>query len=98
MSKHKKTREEKIIADLRHQLYSLKTHDFSHSSLPKSNTVKQKIITAYSPAITIPKTSYLYLKHDVLKALILTLAIIAFQIILLFILKRHILVLPGIYY
>lgn len=91
MGKKKKTREQKIIADLRNQLaevspsYSLKTEEY-----PKQNT--KKYISPPFIQVT-PKAihvSYQYLYHDLTKTGILTLGIVAAQIILFFLLKNHI--------
>jgi len=84
--KHKKTRKEKIIADYRHQVYFLK-----NQNIPLNNSI-----------ITIPvnENSYsnTHILKDVLKTGILSLSIIAMQIILFFLLKNHIITLPIIKY
>lgn len=101
MGKHKKTRKEKIIADLRHQLYSFKHQDFpsQNSSIIKPiNPQEKQVLSNINSFANTLINSYPYLKHDVLKTLILTMSIVAFQILLLLILKRHIIVLPGIHY
>jgi len=86
MSKHKKTRKEKIIADYRHQVYILK-----NNNMPLNK-----------PAIVISVNENLYSNIHVLKDLLktgaLTCAIVVAQIILFFLLKRHILLIPNLNY
>jgi hypothetical protein len=94
MAKKRKTKEQKKLADLR--------HNFEHTyKLPASPSVSIK--PAYNTKIeaktsTISINSYPFLKKDLSKTGLLTLGILAFQIILFFILKNHIIVLPGINY
>ncbi len=85
--KHKKTRKEKIIADYRHQVYSLENKNIS--SLENVNP---------TTAIHNDPHSYSYVLHDVSKTLMLTLALIGLQIILFFLLKKHILSIPYLNY
>jgi len=86
MTRHKKTRQEKIIADYRHQVYVLK-----NNSVPLNNS---------TVAITVNENSDLTanILRDVLKTTILTCAIVALQIVLFFLLKRHIITLPIVKY
>ena len=85
MSKHKKTRKEKIIADYRHQVYILK------NNIPLSNSATAIVIKENSDySVNILK--------DVLKTSVLTCAIVIAQIILFFLLKRHIVSLPIVRY
>ena len=86
MSKHKKTRKEKTIADYRHQVYILK------NNIPLSNPTVTTIAVneGYDFTANILK--------DVLKTTILTCAIVIAQIILFFLLKRHIINLPIVKY
>lgn len=83
--KHKKTRKEKIIADYRHQVYSLKNKDIPLSVSPNVGTDKNSY-------------SYTYVLNDVLKTTLLTLSIIAIQIVLFFLLKKHIISIPNLSY
>jgi hypothetical protein len=88
MSKHKKTRKEKVIADYRHKLYAFVSKNLS----------PEKIII---PTATITENNYsstAYVVKDVLKTGILTLTIVALQIILFFLLTRHIINLPFVKY
>ena len=109
MAKKKKTRQQKIIADLRRQIYA---------SQPESNLLVEKIEKKVekqdqSSGFSI-KESYLtenkktfstsglvntsYLINDLRKTALLTLSIIAVQLVLLFILRSHIFVLNGLIY
>ena len=86
MSKHKKTRKEKIIADYRHQVYILK------NNIPLSNPIVTAIAVNESSDFTAN------ILKDVLKTTILTCTIVVAQIILFFLLKRHIINLPIVKY
>lgn len=84
MSNNKKSREEKIIADIHRQTYTL-------------NLTK----TSMSPVTSQTSTAFLnhsYLAHDLSKTGILTAVIIGLQIILFFLFKKHLLILPDINY
>lgn len=85
-AKHKKTRKEKITADYRHQVYTLKNND-----LPINNP---------TAIVTTSENTYfnVNIKRDVAKTGILTLIIIALQIILLYLLQKHIIALPMVKY
>jgi hypothetical protein len=106
MAKKKKTRQQKIIADLRRQLLK---EDLSSQ---KSQKVKFN-----TPQVNIPQeipqkkefpietavkkengASYNYLIHDLRKTAMLTASVIALQIILFLVLTNKILVLPGLSY
>ncbi len=93
--KHKKTRKEKIIADYRHQVYILKNKSSTDSVLDKN-------IPFNNPTLAIPVNENFYsnthVLKDVLKTGILTCSIIAAQIILSFLLKRHMITLPMLKY
>jgi hypothetical protein len=105
MAKKKKTRQQKIIADLRRQI---------NASQPKSAPVEKKIEKSKkptSPSLNLPIinlsekkqasstfTNIAYLAKDLQKTAILTTSIIACQLILLFILKNHIITLNGLIY
>lgn len=98
MGNKKKTRKEKIIADLRRQLhYSLENQNISFS---QNNKLKGSIntTTINSKASPTLLNAYPYLLSDILKTGIVTISLVAFQIILFLILKKHILVLPGVNY
>lgn len=90
MAKRKKTRQQKIIADTRHKLYSLQG---SYSVSIREN--KEPILPTPQVAQT---TTYTYLKHDLLKTAFLTGAILAIQSILFFLLKNHLFTIPTVSY
>jgi hypothetical protein len=105
MAKKKKTRQQKIIADLRRQI---------NASQEKSAPVEKKIERhekPVSPSLTLPVvnlnerkqtsstfTNISYLIKDLRKTAILTTSIVACQLILLFILKNHVVTLSGLIY
>ena len=104
MAKKKKTRQQKIIADLRRQIYASKTDNAPFEE--KTEKPKQPSLSFKLPAInTVEKkqsfaaiTNTSYLAKDLQKTAILTASIITAQLILLFVLKNHILVLNGLIY
>lgn len=91
MGKHKKTRQEKIIADLRRKLSLkdqpsvLKTPRFTFqlSPSPKPNDQTSSFIYTHE-----------YLNHDLLKTAFLTSSIVIAEIILFFLSKQQIIKLP----
>lgn len=85
--KHKKTLKQKIIADYRHQIYSLENKNIYPSENINSPTT-----------LHVDKPSYSYILHDISKTLILTLALIGSQIILFFLLTKRILSIPYLSY
>jgi len=89
MAKHGKTLEQKKIAEYRRYQYRFKVNTVDYSSdkeaLPQTST------------ITI-NSKYPYLARDIKKTALITFAILAIQIILFFILKQDLLVLPMIKY
>jgi hypothetical protein len=90
---HKKTRKEKIRADLRHGQYILKTED-----LPSVNNGSIEEPKKFE-TITFKNThQYSYVLHDTRKTLLLTLSIIFAEIILFFLLKNHFISIPWINY
>ena len=91
MSRHKKTRQEKVAADLRRQqfVYTLESKNFSTPILSKD---KPNVLPISSISV------YSYVKNDVLKTFLLTLAISGFQVILFLLLKNHVLKIPGLIY
>lgn len=97
MAKQRKTREQKKVADLRHK--------FSHaltSQIPPAVKIQIQTKDLISPSnihnqrVAINK--YPYLVKDLSKTGMLTLGIIAFQIILFALLKNHTIGIPGIGY
>lgn len=93
MGKKQKTRKQKIIADFRRELYSLRSQNIAPLQ-PKVSLDPQMELMVPSTMVN----AYPYLLPDILKTAILTISISAMQIILFFLLKSHILKLPGISY
>lgn len=83
MPKRRKTREQKIAADIRQQ--HIETVQPVTFSLPTSYKIEQKT--------TVMPQSYIQQK-DLQKTLIVSSAIILLQLVLLFLLKHHIVVMP----
>jgi len=86
MSKHKKTRKEKIIADYRHQVYILKNKNVPFDSPPVATIANED--AHFST----------YALKDVFKTGLLTCSIVAAEIVLFFLLKRHIVLIPNLNY
>lgn len=99
MARYRKTLKQKKIADLRHKFYS-----FDQAQLgPNSKSVPSVKPNVFSQAKNVATTAsltnkYPYLLHDISKTGILTGVILIVQIILFFLLKNHILVLPIVKY
>ena len=101
MAKKKKTRQQKIIADLRRQVYASQDH-------PVSPVIKEEKTENHIPVIlksNIPvkkaeifTNTYPYLVKDLRKTAILSTAIVLGQFLLLFILKNHIFTINGLIY
>lgn len=94
MRKHKKTRKEKIIADLRRSLQTQATGQ-TFSFAPQKIIIK-KAVLPQTYAIT--TNSYPYLTHDLLKTFTLTGVIITSQLLLLYFLKIHLIKIPNLIY
>jgi hypothetical protein len=96
MAKKRKTREQKILADLRHNF----RHTFiSQAPLAgKNQTQIAPSMLAQRVQKTVALNAYPYLIKDLTKTAILTLGIFVFQIILFTLLKNHVLIIPGIGY
>lgn len=84
----KKTRQQKIIADLHRRLLMTKTESIKTTPSPQSETTNIKHLTYTNP----------YLVKDLKKTAMLTAGIVLGQLFLFFLLKQHLLVLPGISY
>ena len=100
MSKLKKTRQKKMIADLHRKLHQQQS--ISSVSTPEQKThytYTMKHIqapTAIHTTTTITNLSFI--KHDLIKTAFVTGAIISLQILLFFLLKAHIIKIPMISY
>lgn len=84
MAKHRKTRQEKVIADHRHITYHLEP-SVAQVSLPAEKK------TAYKIDLPMSKTkalSYTFVINDIRKTAIITGSIVTAQIVLFFILNR----------
>lgn len=96
MAKRKKTRQQKIIADLRRKLQMEKRSVSSEMILDVKHgkDIPVKTSQDVKPALS----KYPYLMHDLYKTGILTGGIIIAQLVLLFLLKNYIVVLPMVRY
>ena len=92
----RKTRRQKITADLHRKLYKLQSQEASsfEKEAPKTETIIEKV----SPALLIDSQKYSYLIADISKTAIVTGAILVAQLIFFSILKMHLLKIPGINY
>jgi hypothetical protein len=96
----RKTRQQKIIADLRRQLSSSEIEQI------KIKEPQEKPTTKYSyeeKKVEIKATQHLmytnpYLSKDLIKTAFLTTGIVLGQLILFYLFRQHILILPGISY
>jgi hypothetical protein len=96
MAKKRKTREQKISANLRHNF----SHTFT-SGTPLSVKIQPQITPSMlkmTSQKTVALNSYPYLIKDLSKTAILTLAIFISQIILFTLLRNHVILIPGISY
>lgn len=97
MAKKRKTREQKKLADLRHNFtHTLVNHSHSEAkiSLQSNENVKHQI----KPQTVIAINEYPYLAKDLSKTGLLTAAILGFQLTLFFLLKNHFITIPGLIY
>jgi hypothetical protein len=96
MAKKRKTREQKILANLRHNF----NHTFTSEASPAGKIQAQiaPIILKQSTQKTVVLNSYPYLVKDLTTTAILTLGIFISQIILFTLLRNHVIFIPGISY
>ena len=85
----RKTRRQKITADLHRQLYSLRSQ-----KVPSF----EKKSTANISALLVEPQKYNYLTADIYKTGVVTCAILIAQLIFFFLLKNHLLTIPGMGY
>lgn len=101
MGKRRKTYKEKLVAELRRKVYSLEGLKTASLEPEKKNQQANKplspVVVLQNPAL-LGQNQYSYLLKDISKTGILTLSIIAIQIILFIILKSNIVSIPGINY
>lgn len=95
MPKARKTRKEKIIADLNRKLQLQGTKEVFLSPLPERG---QKIASAAFETIVIAKHAYPYLVHDLRKTALFTGGILAAELSLFYLLKSHIFNIPNLIY
>jgi hypothetical protein len=94
MAKKRKTRDQKKLADLRHNFKHAYTFVESRSAQEKPQIAEKfENLTA-----TVSVNAYPYLKKDLSKTALLTLGILIFQLVLFTILKNHIFVIKGLTY
>jgi hypothetical protein len=107
MAKKKKTRQQKIIADLRRQINASQTKSAPvERKIEKHEQPVRAAITLNLPKVNLSENKQTtgtfvnmsYLLKDLQKTSILTASIIAFQLILLFVLKNHVITLYGLIY
>jgi hypothetical protein len=96
MAKKRKTREQKILANLRHNF----NHTFTSETSPAGKIQAQitPVLLKQSTQKTVALNSYPYLAKDLTTTAILTLGIFISQIILFTLLRNHVLLIPGISY
>ncbi|MBI2074327.1 MAG: hypothetical protein HYT83_00645 [Candidatus Levybacteria bacterium] len=107
MSKRKKTRQQKIIADLRRKLQST-SHPSSTSQAIDNKSIVQntlpnqekqtntnKFISTYITNKVVSAGVYSYLPYDLQKTFFLTTSIVAVELLLFFLLRNHVIVLPN---
>ncbi len=101
MAKKKKTRQQKIIADLRRKI-SNENLSSQNTVLAKVNTPQVKITKKEIPIVLKTEKkdeqNYAYLKRDLRKTAILTGSVVAAQIILFLVLTNKLIILPGLSY
>lgn len=100
MSK-RKTRQQKIIADLRRKLHSQQKSTVSLYTNDQKLENANQVYKLTTPSMTtgrIDTITYSYLRQDIIKTLFVTTVIIGLQIVLFLLLKNHILVLPVLTY
>ena len=86
----RKTRQHKIALDQRRSISE-------ENSFTYNLGIPTKIATN-KPSVTTPAQAYPYLIHDLTKTAILTALIVAIQLSLYFLLKNHVLTIPGLGY
>ena len=102
MAKKKKTRQQKIIADLRRQVNASQSH-VEETQKREEKRENPVTISLSNAATTIRKpqiftNTYPYLVNDLRKTAILSLAIVFAQLIFLFVLRNHIVTIDGLIY
>jgi hypothetical protein len=87
MAKHRKTRREKKIADIRHSLYHLEIE--TPQEVKKSAPKREKlIISRPEPVLQNQSLTYAYVAKDLRKTIFITTIIFVTQIVLFYVLNR----------
>jgi len=97
MGKKRKTRQQKIFARMRH----LQKQQEKKTLLPIVNTAPEKFRFTASPAFSVPTVtgySYAYVTKELRRTTLISLGIIGSEILLFFLLVKHILILPILSY
>jgi hypothetical protein len=94
MAKKRKTKEQKRLADLRHEF----THSYAFNPSPSVSQKPQLNIKTEAKTITINQNLYPFLKKDLSKTALLTMGILIFQAILFLSFKNHFISIPGLNY
>jgi hypothetical protein len=97
MAKKRKTREQKKLADSRHTFKHVFVGQETSAVKPQASPVST-ISLSYKPKPSISTNQYPYLIKDLSKTGVLTLGILALQIILFSLIRIHVLTIPGISY
>ena len=96
MAKKKKTRHQKMLADLRHKI------SLSEISQPTPAYTIAAPVTAVQKTVIKPSTAFAntnpYLLQDIRKTGLLTLSLLAAQFLLFILLQYHVVKIPGISY
>lgn len=83
MAKRKKTREQKILAEIKRREELVNDNTYSYSESSKSSAVPLKSVpTPTAPLLQVSTDHYAYLISDLRKTLIVTAGVILIQIIL----------------
>ena len=93
----RKTRRQKITADLHRQLYSLRSQKAPSFEQKPTATIENKLEKTAEALLAEPQ-KYNYLTADISKTAVVTGVIIIAQLIFSFLLKNHLLTIPGINY
>lgn len=83
MAKRKKTREQKILAEIKRREGLVKDSNYSYSENSKSSAVRMESVpTTAAPLLQVSTNHYAYLISDLRKTLIVTAGVILSQIVL----------------
>ena len=94
MSKHNKTRNQKIISDLRRKLQTVNSSVTNSIAFPEKSMQEKKISLSENRTTQLYVNLAPYLYRDLMKTALLVSLIIAAQFILFFLLKNHVIALP----